>query len=184
MSASLCYELISSAERETHTHARTHARYVWAAHSVPTTVIVLPQSLSCYWCKIVSLHMLPPTRVWPLRNREPPAKTCLPTYTCQVQFNVALSLCTCSTCLPPVLWSATSLNFRPNKLGAQVTYRFSFRATNPVSLHSRENVVRHTRYLKSGLWIWKVQCMNSLLTHGAINLFLWRCATEHSSSCL
>jgi hypothetical protein len=25
---------------------------------------------------------------------------------------------------------------------------------------------------------------SSLLTHEALNLFIWRCATEHSSSCL
>jgi hypothetical protein len=57
---------------------------VGEAHSILITAILLPQRLSCYRGKIVSLRMLTnlrlPTYVWPLRNRDPPAKICRPSY--------------------------------------------------------------------------------------------------------
>jgi hypothetical protein len=37
---------------------KTSKRHVGEAHSVPTTAILLPQCLSCYWGKTVSLRML------------------------------------------------------------------------------------------------------------------------------
>jgi hypothetical protein len=58
---------------------------VGEAHSVLITAILLPQRQSCYWGKIMSLRISPisgsPTCVWPLRNRDPPAKISRPTYT-------------------------------------------------------------------------------------------------------
>jgi hypothetical protein len=65
MRASLCYELISSVERER--ERETNKRHVGEAHSVVTTAIQLPQRLSCYWGKIVSLRMLTNRRLAYLR---------------------------------------------------------------------------------------------------------------------
>jgi hypothetical protein len=64
----------------------TSKRYVGEAHRVLITAILLPQRLSSYWGKIMSLRMLTNLRlaylrVWALRNREPLAKIFRPTYT-------------------------------------------------------------------------------------------------------
>jgi hypothetical protein len=83
MRVSLCYEFISSAERNKRERKReTSKRHVGDAHSVLITAILLPGRLSCYWGKIVSCSPIvgSPTWVWPLRNRDPPTKTCRPTY--------------------------------------------------------------------------------------------------------
>jgi hypothetical protein len=59
MRGSLCYELISSAERNKKEREReTSKSHVGEAHSVLITAILLPQRLSCYGGKIVSLRML------------------------------------------------------------------------------------------------------------------------------
>jgi hypothetical protein len=65
MRASLCYELISSAVRNKRERGRggTSKRYVGEAHSVLTTEILLPQRLSCYWARTVSLRMLADLRL-------------------------------------------------------------------------------------------------------------------------
>jgi hypothetical protein len=68
MRVSLCYELISSAERNKRDREReTSERHVGEAHSVLTTAILLPQRLSCYPDKIVSLRMLTNLRLVDLR---------------------------------------------------------------------------------------------------------------------
>jgi hypothetical protein len=67
---SLCYEPISSAERNNRESARereTSKRHVGEAHSVLITAILLPQRLSCYCGKIVSLRMLTNLRLADLR---------------------------------------------------------------------------------------------------------------------
>jgi hypothetical protein len=70
---SLCRLQRETRERE------TSKRLVGEAHSVLVTAILLPQHVSCYWGKIVSLRMLADL-VWSLRNREPTARICSPTY--------------------------------------------------------------------------------------------------------
>jgi hypothetical protein len=69
MRASLCYDLISSAERNKRERERekNKKQYVEEAHSVLITAILLPQRLSCYWGKIVSLRMLTNLRLADLR---------------------------------------------------------------------------------------------------------------------
>jgi hypothetical protein len=60
----------------------TRKRHVGEAHSVLITGIRLPQRLICYWGKTVSLRMLTNLRLADLRlrNRDPPATICRPTY--------------------------------------------------------------------------------------------------------
>jgi hypothetical protein len=54
-------------ERERERERETNKPYVVEAHSVLITAILLPQRLSCYWGKIVSLRMLANLRVAVLR---------------------------------------------------------------------------------------------------------------------
>jgi hypothetical protein len=71
MRVSLCYELTSSAERnEREREKREREKQETArgkAHHVLITAILLPQRLSCYWGKIVSLRMLTNRRLSDLR---------------------------------------------------------------------------------------------------------------------
>jgi hypothetical protein len=85
MRVSLRYELISSAERNKRVKEReTSKRHVGVAQSVLTKAILLPQRLGWYCGKIVhcacSPILGPPICVWPLHNRDPPARICSPTY--------------------------------------------------------------------------------------------------------
>jgi hypothetical protein len=74
MRVSLYYELISSAdknkrerERERERKRETRKRHVGVANSILIRTILLPQRLSCYWGKIVSLRMITNLRFADLR---------------------------------------------------------------------------------------------------------------------
>jgi hypothetical protein len=79
----VCATNLSRLQRETR-ETEISKRHVGEARSVLVTAILLPQRLSCYWGKTVSLRMLTNLRlatcVWPLRKRDPPAKICRPPY--------------------------------------------------------------------------------------------------------
>jgi hypothetical protein len=69
-----CATNLSRLQRETRDRERERERereiskqHVGEAHSVLITPVLLPQRLSCYWCKIVSLHMLTNLRLADMR---------------------------------------------------------------------------------------------------------------------
>jgi hypothetical protein len=87
MRVSLCYELISSAERnkrerDKQTVSGRSTQYTNNSDPISTPELLLRQKYHCVCSQILGS----PTCVWPLRNREPPAKICRPTcrYTLQL----------------------------------------------------------------------------------------------------
>jgi hypothetical protein len=81
-------------KRERQRERKTSKRHVGEAHSV---LILLPQRLSCYRGKIVSLRMLTNLRLADLRlilrNRDPPAKICRVAYAALIPRSVCSSEC-------------------------------------------------------------------------------------------
>jgi hypothetical protein len=99
----------------------TSKRHVGEAHSVLRAAILLAHRLSCYWGKIVSLRMLADL-VWPLRNREPPARICLPSY--KTEYNETV-LETRHECLRrTIIHEVPSSNFAEKLIWSRLSHWF------------------------------------------------------------